>query len=188
LTKVARAEAFESQSIARVSRSTYTSRGSPYGLGVVGASNRRTQMDLSPALMWWIVAALTIGAELLVGSFYLLMVGLGMAAGALAAHAGLPLVGQLLVAAGVGGLAVFAWYRRQRKAVQAKGGAHMADVNVVLDVGETVYVQVWDAEGFARVKYRGAQWSAKPEPGTTPEPGVHRVKALDGNRLVLQRV
>ncbi len=145
-------------------------------------------MDLSPALVWWILAALTIGAELLVGSFYLLMVGLGMAAGAVAAHLGLPLVGQLISAAAVGGLAVFAWYSVRRKAVQAKGGAHMADVNVVLDVGETVYVERWEPDGSARVKYRGAQWSARPEPGTAPEPGVHRVKALDGNRLVLQRV
>ena len=44
-------------------------------------------MDLSLSTWWWIVAGVLVAAELATGTFYLLMVAIGCAAGALAAHA-----------------------------------------------------------------------------------------------------
>ena len=43
-------------------------------------------MDLSGATGWWIVAGVLVAAELATGTFYLLMLALGAAAAALAAH------------------------------------------------------------------------------------------------------
>ena len=60
---------------------------------------------------WWLLAGAAVAVELLTGTFYLLMLGLGMAAGALAAHAGLlPVRGQLVAAAVVGFGAVAIWH------------------------------------------------------------------------------
>jgi len=58
--------------------------------------------------------------ELVSGTFYLLMLALGMAAAAVAADLGAGLVVQLVVAAAVGGGAVVAW--RLRKAQRESAG------------------------------------------------------------------
>ena len=60
-------------------------------------------MDLSNASVWWVAAGVAVAAELATGTFYLLMIALGMAAGALAAHAGAAQPVQLVVAAIVAG-------------------------------------------------------------------------------------
>ena len=53
--------------------------------------------------LWWLAAGVAVAAELLSGTFYLLMLALGMAAAGLAANLGAPAQAQMLVAAGVGG-------------------------------------------------------------------------------------
>ena len=63
-------------------------------------------MDLSNASVWWVAAGVAVAAELGTGTFYLLMIALGLVAGAIAAHLGLGTTTQLLVAAVVGGGAV----------------------------------------------------------------------------------
>jgi len=78
-------------------------------------------MELST--IWWVLAGVTVAAELLIGSFYLLMLSLGMAAGAIAAQVGSPLTVQLLVAAGVGGAAVLLWRRMK----QGRGAERAVD-------------------------------------------------------------
>lgn len=140
---------------------------------------------MSPAVLWWIATAVLVLAELATGTFYLLMVSLGLAAGALAAHAGLGLTGQLVAAALVGGGAVVAWHlrRRQQPAPPPPGANH--DVN--LDVGERVSVTAWDAHGHCHVRYRGADWQARWDGAGAPEPGEHVIRALDGNVLLLGR-
>ena len=35
---------------------------------------------MEPSTIWWVLAGITVAAELLIGSFYLLMLSLGMAA------------------------------------------------------------------------------------------------------------
>lgn len=136
---------------------------------------------MSDATWWWILAGAFVALEMVTGTFYLLMLATGLVAGALAAHAGLPLVGQIVAAAAVASVAVVAWHRRrQSRPVDA---ATSRDVH--LDVGETVEVAEWRADGTASVRYRGAQWTAVLSPGHTPRPGLHRVAELVGNRLVL---
>jgi len=61
-----------------------------------------------------------------------------------------------------------------------------ADRSVNLDVGETVQVPGWDADGTAQIRYRGAQWTAIHQPGVSPRPGPHRVVELVGNRLLVE--
>jgi membrane protein implicated in regulation of membrane protease activity len=142
-------------------------------------------MTMSPALMWWIAAGLLVLAELATGTFYLLMLSLGLAGAALAAHAGLGTSAQLVTAALVGGGAVVAWrLRRQREAAPPPVSSNR---DIHLDVGESVQVTVWEIGGRTRVNYRGAQWQARWEGPGAPEPGRHVIRALDGNELVLGR-
>lgn len=59
-------------------------------------------MNLDASTLWWLMAGVAVVAELLTGTFYLLMLAVGLAAGALAAHAGLGNTAQILVSALVG--------------------------------------------------------------------------------------
>ena len=140
---------------------------------------------MEPSTIWWVMAGITVAAELLIGSFYLLMLSLGMAAGAIAAQAGSPLTVQLVVAAGVGGAAVLLW-RRMKQGRGAELEAQ-SNPNVNLDIGALVTVEAWASDGSAQVHYRGANWSALHRSGSLPEPGEHRVVEVQGSQLVLEK-
>ena len=73
-------------------------------------------MDLSTATFWWVAAGVVVAAELATGTFYLLMMALGLAAAAIAAHLGLSLNGQIVAAALVGGgsTALWHWHRARQ--------------------------------------------------------------------------
>lgn len=135
--------------------------------------------------IWWLLAGLAVAAELFVGMFYLLMMAIGFAAGALAALLGLDPVGQTIVAAVVGcGFVLLCYLLRRRAAARLP----RANRNINLDIGERVSIDSWNADGTASVRYRGAQWSAIPAPGTLPATGPHRVIDLSGNRLVVEKI
>ena len=142
-------------------------------------------MDWSAATSWWIVAGVLVAAELATGTFYLLMLALGAAAAALAAHLGVAFNGQLLAAALVGGGAVAGWHVRRSRRPAAAPASENRDVN--LDIGETVHVAEWSADGTAKVDYRGASWSVRYAGSGTPAPGAFVIHAVDGNRLLLLR-
>ena len=140
---------------------------------------------MNEATLWWILPGMLVAMELMSGTFYLLMLAIGGAAAALAALAGVGLTGQLVSAAVVGGLAVILWSRyRQRQHPTNPDSAQ----DLHLDIGETVQVQAWDAEGTTQVKHRGALWTAISAPGASPEPGLHRIEAVVGSRLVLHKI
>src|SRR5438105_2792364 len=133
---------------------------------------------MTDSTLWWLMTGTAIAVELLTGTFYLLMVAIGLAAGALAAYAGASTSMQLVVAAVVGGGAVMAWHLvRPRQ----PAGPASANRDVNLDIGETVQVEAWDADGTASVKYRGANWTVVPAPGSAQTTGPHRVREVVGS-------
>ena len=140
---------------------------------------------MAESTIWWLIAGATVAVELVTGTFYLLMIAIGLAAGAVAAHLGAGFNLQLLVVALVASATVGAWhFYRARQPRDMKASANR-DVN--LDIGETVQVDAWNADGTATVKYRGANWtvlSAAVEHAT----GQHRVKEVTGNRLVVEKI
>jgi membrane protein implicated in regulation of membrane protease activity len=141
-------------------------------------------MDLSNASVWWVAAGVAVAAELGTGTFYLLMIALGLAAGAIAAHVGLAEPAQFLVAAFIGGGATAAWHWWRR----LRGGAAVdvgSERDVHLDVGAHVHVSSWAADRTARVRYRGSMWSARLAHGADTAPGDYTVAAVDGIWLVL---
>ena len=140
-------------------------------------------MDIPGSTFWWVAAGIAVAAELGTGTFYLLMIALGLAAGALAAHAGLGDSAQIAAAAVVGAAATVGWHWHRRRAGPALPVPTNRDVN--LDVGERVHVDAWAPDRTARVHYRGTAWTARLAPGAPAVPGEHRVAAVEGNWLVL---
>ena len=138
-------------------------------------------MDWNAPTLWWWAAGGLVAAELATSTFYLLMLALGCAAGALAAHAGLGGPMQFIAAAFVGGGATVAWHLKRRSQPVAAPAASNRDVN--LDIGQRVHVPHWAHDGSARVHYRGAAWSVRYAGGGAPVPGQHIIVALDGNEL-----
>ena len=115
------------------------------------------------------------------------MIALGFVAGALAAHLGLAMVGQIVVAAAVGGGAVFAWHWQRSKSPAPLPANANRDVN--LDIGEPVQVVQWNADGTTTVKFRGANWTAiAANPAEAAGPGSFRIKEMLGNRLVIEKL
>ena len=138
--------------------------------------------DLDTSTLWWVLAGLAVVAELVTGTFFLLMLAIGLVAGAVAAHLGLTFSGQLVAAALVGGGAVVLWQRWRKQHPPWPRASENRDVN--LDIGETVHVDHWLPDATARVRYRGADWTVvlRP-PHDPPMPGTYRIVSIQGNRL-----
>ena len=143
---------------------------------------------MAESTIWWLMAGTAVALELATGTFYLLMIGIGMVAAAIAAHLDLPLTGQILTAAFVGGGAVALWHWQSGKRPQAAPVNANRDVHI--DIGEAVQVDRWNADGTASVKYRGANWTAiLATPALAPPTaGQFRIKELLGNRLVIEKL
>lgn len=133
----------------------------------------------------WIIAGLVLViAELVTGTFYLLVLGLGGFAAAVVAWAGgnaLLQVAAFGVVAIGGVLLVHHWHEANRKADEGHSN--------FLDRGQPVVLEGWanESAGLARVKYRGTSWDARvagarvrPTPGSTLY-----IEAQEGQTLVV---
>ena len=140
---------------------------------------------MEPSTWWWILAGITVAAELLTGGIYLLMIALGLACGAVAAHLGLGMPFQITVAAAVGVLSVLLCRRIRGKRMPELPPSANPDLN--LDIGETLHVPEWNADGTARIPYRGSHWTVALRPGSMPSSGLYRVIEVQGNRLIVDK-
>lgn len=140
---------------------------------------------MDPSTFWWILTGVTIAAELLTSSIYLLMIALGLAAGAIAAHAGLDWSWQITASAIVGALSVVLGRRIRRKRGPQLPATANPDLN--LDIGETLHVPEWGTDGTARIPYRGSHWTVALRAGSMPVPGLYRVVELQGSRLIVDK-
>jgi membrane protein implicated in regulation of membrane protease activity len=132
---------------------------------------------------WAFAAGATVILELFTGTFYLLMIAIGMASGVLAALLGFGMEVQTVLAAVVG-VAATALLRRSRFGRQEGRVQAGRDPNVNLDIGQTVTVPAWQ-DGAARVMYRGALWDVELEPGSAPAPGQYTIREVRGSRLIV---
>tara|TARA_B110000503_G_scaffold69547_1_gene108381 strand:+ start:1843 stop:2307 length:465 start_codon:yes stop_codon:yes gene_type:complete len=133
---------------------------------------------------WWIAFFVLVGAELITGTFYLLMAALGVAAAALLSHADTTLAQQVAIAAVISSGSVAFWHFSR---IHRRNSQHATlDAVSAMDVGHTVTVTEWRDDTTAIVHYRGANWTALPaELYTELHVGTHRIVSLDGARLRL---
>jgi len=132
---------------------------------------------------WLATAGVLVILELFTGTFYLLMIAIGLAVGGLAALGGAGLPAQAIVAGVVGVLATGLLHRSRFGRRQGRHDA-ARDRNVNLDIGQRVTVPAWD-KGRARVMYRGALWDVELGQGATPQAGDFRIVEVQGSRLVV---
>ena len=93
---------------------------------------------MADSTLWWLLAGAAVGIELFTGTFYLLMLAVGIVAAALAAHAGAGTAVQLVVAAVVGSAAVVGWYFIKKRRAGDPSVRSLRSVN--LDVGEVLQI------------------------------------------------
>ena len=133
---------------------------------------------MQPALAWLLLGLVLVVAELLSGTFYLLILGLAAGVGSLAAWLGGPFWMQALLAS-VAAVAGSIMVRRGKSGAAAAKGNSM-------DIGQTAVLEAWVSEPqrLAKVRYRGASWEAEVLGDDHVEPGtVLYVSGTDGNRL-----
>jgi membrane protein implicated in regulation of membrane protease activity len=133
---------------------------------------------MSAYWVWWIAAAALVGAEMLTGTFYLLVIGVALACGGIAAwlDAGVPV--QWLTAGVLGVIGTVALQRWKR--------GHAASARQpAFDVGQMVRVQSWGPDGTARVNYRGTTWDAELAAPDTPQAETMYIAATRGSVLIL---
>ena len=141
---------------------------------------------MADSTIWWLLTGAFIAIELLTGTFYLLMLSLGLAGAAIAAHLGATVPLQLVVAAVLGGGLVVAWRSYMKHQPPALPAGANRDVN--LDVGETLQVEAWNEDGTSTAKYRGAVWTVSLRPGAVSVPGLHRIVEVVGSRLMVEKL
>jgi membrane protein implicated in regulation of membrane protease activity len=121
---------------------------------------------MDPALIWAITGLALVIAELLTGTFYLLMLGVAAFGAAGTAWLGYDFPAQLIVAAVIAAVGCYA--------VHAYRENNRASFENWIDPGARL----------ARVRYRGASWDARVEGLEALEPGATvYVLATDGNTL-----
>jgi membrane protein implicated in regulation of membrane protease activity len=135
---------------------------------------------MTESMTWFLVAGLLVIVELFIGTFYLLMVAAGIAAGGVAASLDATLPMQAATAAIVGVVGTLLLRRRGKKArISAQ-----RDPNISLDIGQRVTIAKWH-DGRARVTYRGALWDVELAPGVEPVGGSFTIREIRGSRLIV---
>jgi membrane protein implicated in regulation of membrane protease activity len=143
---------------------------------------KKEEKTMDEWMGWLAAAGVLVILELFTGTFYLLMIAIGLAVGGIVALLGAAGPVQMIAAAGVGVLATALLHRSRF----GRASRHDAtrDRNVNLDIGEHVTVPGWD-NGRARVMYRGALWDVELGQGATARAGDFRIVEVQGSRLVV---
>lgn len=133
--------------------------------------------------LWFGFALLALIGEVLSGTFYLLLIAVGFAAGGIVAWADGAFVLQLMAVALF--TAIGLWVLRKTHVLKKReiNAARNRDVN--LDIGEPVMVTSWGQNHTAQVRYRGALWAVRLAPGQPVVSGIHRIVEVDGATLVV---
>ena len=124
-------------------------------------------------MIWLAVAGILVAIEIFSGTFYLLMIAIGLAAGGLAAMAGAHVSVTLIL----------------RKSRLFRKPHPQRNPAVYLDIGQTLDVGKWekpdDGNYRARVNYRGALWDVELLPEAEPKAGQFVIREIRGAVLLV---
>ncbi|HTS53454.1 MAG TPA: NfeD family protein [Burkholderiales bacterium] len=134
-------------------------------------------------ILWAAAGLILVIAELVTGTFYLLVLGIAALAGAVVAFFGLGFWGQAVVSAVIAVVGVI-WIHQRRKAMEPTAMPSP-------DVGQPVTWESWlnEPDRLARVRYRGASWEARVVGECTAQPGeMLYISAVNGNTLEVAKI
>lgn len=129
-------------------------------------------------ILWAAAGLILVIAELVTGTFYLLVLGIAALAAAVGAFFGFGFWAQAIASAVIAVAGVI-WIQQRRSRMEP---AAMASP----DVGQPVIWESWlnERDRLARVRYRGASWDARVASDCAPQPGeMLYINAIDGNTL-----
>jgi membrane protein implicated in regulation of membrane protease activity len=131
---------------------------------------------------WFVIGFGLLVAELLTGTFYLLVIAVAMGVAGLASLAGAPFALQVVIAAVIG-LGGSMWLRRSRwgRRLHERGDDRVQH----MDIGQSVRVEQWTAARTARAPYRGSVWDVELAPGEQPVAGDFVIREIHANRLIV---
>ncbi len=134
--------------------------------------------------VWWFVIGFgLVVAELLTGTFYLLVIAVAFGAAGLVALLGGSVVLQWATAAAVS-LGGTLWLRQSRFGRRLRDRTTSNHVQN-MDVGQTLRVDQWAPNRTARANYRGATWDVELAPGEVPASGEFVIREISANRLIV---
>ena len=133
-------------------------------------------------IVWFVVAFGLLVAELLTGTFYLLVISMALAVAGVSAWLGAPSALQFVVAAAIG-LGGSMWLRATRfgKRLHERGDDRVQN----MDIGQSLRVENWTAARTARANYRGAVWDVELAPGEQAASGEFVIREINANRLIV---
>ncbi len=144
---------------------------------------------MSSWIIWSVLAGVVVILEMLTGTFYLLMVALGLFSGAIAAWLNFSFAAQLSVASLVATVGIVLLYKSRFGKPQQEHAERNPDVN--MDIGQTLQVQEWRQFGAAvyqgRASYRGAMWDIELHQSLA-EPGLYKIVEIQGSKLIVRPV
>jgi membrane protein implicated in regulation of membrane protease activity len=133
--------------------------------------------------VWWFVIGFgLLVAELLTGTFYLLVIAAALGAAGVAALLGAPVALQLVIAAAIG-LGGSLWLRSTRFGRRLHERSDDRVQN--MDIGQSLRVDAWTPARTARAQYRGATWDIELAPGEQPSAGEFVIREIHANRLIV---
>lgn len=132
---------------------------------------------MEPYVYWIVIAIGLVIVEVLTGTFYLIVLGVAAGAGAALAYFAMPFWMQAGFATAIAVLGVVV-VNRFRAASPSSAGSN------AIDVGHRVTLESWvnEAEGLARVHYRGTLWDAKVMGGRGTGTTFY-IRGVDGSTL-----
>ncbi|GGC91142.1 NfeD family protein [Undibacterium terreum] len=138
-------------------------------------------------ISWMVAAGVVVILELFTGTFYLLMIAIGLVAGGLVALMGSGHELPYIVAGIVGVAATLALHRS--KYGWKKNSDASQDPNVNMDIGQSITVKEWQDNGngkfSARAMYRGALWDVELV-APAAAAGVFTIVEVQGSRLMVR--
>jgi len=136
------------------------------------------------SFVWWFVIGFgLVVAEMLTGTFYLLVIAIAFGAAGIAALLGAPVIAQWATAAAVA-LGGPRSIRKTRFGQRLRDRA-TSDRVQNMDVGQTLRVEQWAPNRTARANYRGATWDVELVPGDSPVSGEFVIREIQANRLIV---
>ncbi len=138
---------------------------------------------LTGALFWWVGVGILVTAEVLTGTFYLLMIALGWIVGGILHLLGASLHWQLAAATLTAAAATIMLRRSHYGRKQKRNISAQADIN--LDIGAILTVTHW-RDGRARARYRGAEWDVELIDGEPVDAQFYQVHAMRGSCLLVR--
>lgn len=140
-------------------------------------------LDFSATTVWIVIGLVLCASELLVGTFYLLVLGAGAFCTAFSAYQGANVDVQCMIFSLLVIIGGYLLGKAKDRWQEKKGRDAMA-----LDVGQWVKIEVWDKDGTAKTKYRGAEWTVFAVDGTTKAPGNFEIVRVEGPCLVVKNI